>query len=103
MLPPVTRLKTLLAVVLLAVALVPAPVALATAEPEPETPVTTEAPTDPRLQPAVVISGTSEAPEDEAWTFRFLVPTVLAIAAAGVVITLLVYAVRVRGRYRVVR
>jgi hypothetical protein len=103
MLPPVTRLKTFLAVVVLAVALVPVPMALATAEPEPETPATTEAPTDPRLQPAVVVGGEAEATEDEAWTFRFLVPTVLAIAAAGVVVTLLVYGVRVRGRYRVVR
>jgi hypothetical protein len=54
-------------------------------------------------QPAVVVSEESGQAEDQAWTFRFLVPTVLAIAVLALGATLLVYALRVRGRYRVVR
>ncbi len=92
----------MLAVVVLALALAPA-AALATAEPEPETPVTNDIPVDPDMQPAVLVGDAGEADEDPAWTFRFLVPTVLAVAALGVVVTLIVYSVRVRGRYRVVR
>ena len=54
-------------------------------------------------QPAVVVSEESGAAEDQAWTFRFLVPTVLAIAVLALGATLLAYVVRVRGRYRVAR
>ena len=102
-LPSVTRLKALIATVLLALALAPVPVALATAEPESTTVVTVAEPMDPSLQPAVVVEDAAAADEDLAWTFRYLVPTVLAIAALGVVLTLFGYAIRVRGRYRVVR
>lgn len=54
-------------------------------------------------QPAVVVSDETGAAEDQPWTFRFLVPTVLAIAVLAIGTTLLAYTVRVRGRYRVVR
>ena len=52
--------------------------------------------------PAVVVGDGAPVPADEAWTFRFLVPTVLAISG----LVLLVYLVGYRGRlgrYRVVR
>ena len=54
-------------------------------------------------EPAVVISDDGGDAEDPAWTFRFLVPTVLVITAIALIITGLNYGVRVRGRYRVVR
>jgi hypothetical protein len=55
-------------------------------------------------QPALPIAETESAAEaEEAWTFRFLVPTLLVIALVAIVGTVLLYAVRVRGRYRVVR
>jgi hypothetical protein len=54
-------------------------------------------------QPAVVVSEASGEAEEQPWTFRFLVPTVVAIAVLAVGATLAAYAFRVRGRYRVVR
>ena len=54
-------------------------------------------------EPAVVLETESEEPGEEAWTFRFLVPTLMigtAVVVAGVVIG---YGLRVRGRYRVVQ
>lgn len=41
--------------------------------------------------------------EDEAWTFRFLVPTALVISVLIVIATIIVYAVRVKARYRVAK
>lgn len=52
--------------------------------------------------PAVLVEEEVAAPEEEAWTFRYLIPTLVGatgLAMAGVVIG---YGVRVRGRYRVV-
>jgi len=59
----------------------------------------------PGEAPAIVVEAeTEEAGEsDQAWTFRFLVPTVLAMAGLAVAATIMLYGVRVRGRYRVVR
>lgn len=55
--------------------------------------------------PAIVVEaeGTDAATGEEAWTFRFLVPTVLVMAGLGIAGTIVLYGVRVRGRYRVVR
>jgi len=53
--------------------------------------------------PAVVIDQTPEAAEEEAWTFRFLVPTVLAASGIAIVGVVLGYGLRIRGRYRVAR
>ena len=53
--------------------------------------------------PAVVIEDEKAEVEEEAWTFRYLVPTVLAIGAVTIIIMLLMYGLRVRGRYRVAR
>lgn len=53
--------------------------------------------------PAVTVGEPAPTPEDEAWTFRFLVPTLLAMSAVGLGLTVLAYARRVKGRYRVAR
>jgi beta-lactamase regulating signal transducer with metallopeptidase domain len=52
--------------------------------------------------PAVETVEPAEEEEDQPWTSRFLVPTVLAIGALGVVAAAAFYVVRVRGKYRVV-
>lgn len=55
-----------------------------------------------RTGPAVVVEEPAPAPADPAWTFRFLIPTLIGatgLAIAGVVIG---YGVRIRSRYRVV-
>jgi len=51
--------------------------------------------------PAVVLE--DEAPEikEDAWTFRFLVPTLLGMTGVAILGIGLGYAVRIRGRYRV--
>ena len=54
-------------------------------------------------EPAVVIESGAEAAEEEAWTFRFLVPTLLGLTAVAVVGVGLAYGIRVRGKYRVAR
>lgn len=46
-------------------------------------------------------AGTEEA--EPPWTFRFLAPLVLTLGVAGLVISLLAYVVRLKGRYRVVQ
>jgi hypothetical protein len=55
--------------------------------------------------PAIVVEaeGTEAEAGEEAWTFRFLVPTVLVMAGLGIAGTIVLYGVRVRGRYRVAR
>ena len=50
--------------------------------------------------PAVVIDDSEGAPEEEAWTFRFLVPTLMVMTLALVVGLLVWYQQRFR-RYRV--
>lgn len=52
--------------------------------------------------PAVVIEDAPPPPADEAWTFRFLVPTVLAMSGLAIAATAVGYAAR-RRRYRLVR
>ena len=51
--------------------------------------------------PAVVIEAEPEPLGEEAWTFRFLVPTLLLATAIAVPLVIVGYGVRVRGRYRV--
>lgn len=84
-----TRLRTLLVLACLALALGVTP---ATAQ---ETP-SGEA-------PAVVVEEPAPIAAEPAWTFRFLVPTVLALSGLALAITVVGYGVRLRGRYRVVR
>lgn len=52
--------------------------------------------------PAVVVQEPATPPGDEAWTFRFLVPTVLATSGLALAATALGYRAR-RRRYRLVR
>jgi hypothetical protein len=51
--------------------------------------------------PAVVLDDGPEALEEEAWTFRFLVPTLLLVTAIAVPLVIVGYGIRVRARYRV--
>jgi hypothetical protein len=41
--------------------------------------------------------------EDDAWTFRYLVPTLLAMGVLAVAATAFAYGRRVKGRYRLAR
>jgi hypothetical protein len=53
--------------------------------------------------PAVVIESEPESIDEEAWTFRFLVPTLLLATVIAVPLVIVGYGVRVRGRYRVIQ
>lgn len=86
-----TRVRTIAALFALTAVLGMAPAAFAQDAPPPGD------------EPAVVFDEGAAAPEDQAWTFRFLVPTVLAMSGLIVLVTVVGYGVRVRGRYRVVR
>lgn len=66
-------------------ALTPGPVALQVAQEE----------------PAIVIDDSEGAPEDTAWTFRFLVPTLMVMTLALVVGLIVWYQQGFKGRYRV--
>ena len=54
-------------------------------------------------EPAVVISDEPVVEEDDPWIFRYLVPTLVAMAALVLAVVAVGYGVRLRGRYRVVR
>lgn len=83
-----TRARTFLALVLLALAIGASP---ASAQE-----------TTPGDTPAVVIDEGAPVPAEQAWTFRYLVPTVLALSGLAIAVTVVGYGVRMR-RYRVVR
>jgi hypothetical protein len=83
------RVSTVIALVCLAFALGMAP-ALAQEAPSGDT-------------PAVVVDDGAPVVAEDAWTFRFLVPTVLAVSGLALAVTVIGYGVRVRSRYRVVR
>ena len=51
--------------------------------------------------PAIVIDDSEGLPEEEAWTFRFLVPTLMVMALAMVVGLIVWYQRGVNSRYRV--
>lgn len=53
--------------------------------------------------PAITQAEPPVLDEDEAWTFRYLVPTLLAMGVLAVAATALAYGRRVKGRYRLVR
>mgnify|MGYP001592974992 CR=1 FL=1 len=82
-----SRLRTLLALTCLLFALGAAP---AFAQEEP-------APGD---APAVVVDDGAAVPTEDAWTFRFLVPTVLGLSGLAIAATVIGYGVRIRSRYR---
>ncbi len=54
-------------------------------------------------QPAVVIEDEDAAPEEIAWTFRFLVPTLWLLTAILVVGTYVAYRRRLKKRFQVIR
>lgn len=94
------RIPALLFVVVLPL-LLAAPVL---AQEDHDAPTTTEAETPAEgPAPAVVVEIGEEAPESEAWTFRYLVPTLIALTGLIVAVTLVGYVLRVRARYVVRR
>lgn len=52
--------------------------------------------------PAVPAEPAAEEGDDQPWTFRYMVPTVLAIGVLGLIGAGLYYAFGIRGRYQVV-
>lgn len=52
--------------------------------------------------PAVLVEEDVAAPEEDAWTFRYLIPTLLGATGLAVAAVVIGYGVRVRARYRVV-
>ncbi len=96
------RLITIVAVLLVVAG--PWSVAGAQEEPPDDGVVVTEEPAfEPGREPAVVLETEAEAAEEDAWTFRYLVPTLIVMAALVLAAVALHYGFRVRGRYRVVR
>lgn len=55
-----------------------------------------------RSGPAVLVEEDVAAPEEDAWTFRYLIPTLLGATGLAVAAVVIGYGVRVRARYRVV-
>lgn len=51
--------------------------------------------------PAVVVDDGGGDVKDQAWTFRYLVPTLVIASSLALAVVVLGYGVRVRGRYRV--
>jgi hypothetical protein len=51
--------------------------------------------------PAVVLDQEAAPIEEEAWTFRFLIPTLILGTGAAVFAVVAGYGLRVRARYRV--
>ena len=84
-----TRLRILLALVTLSFALGAMPAAFAGGDsPAPD-------------EPVVVVGDEVAPPAEDAWTFRFLVPTLLAMTGLVVAGVALGYGLRIKGRYRV--
>ncbi len=52
-------------------------------------------------EPVLEAPPAEEEAGDDAWTFRFLVPTAIVLSTIVVVVVVILYGVRVRGRYRV--
>lgn len=49
------------------------------------------------------IAETEQQIEDEAWTFRYLVPSALVLSVIVIVVALIWYGVRIQARYRVAK
>lgn len=64
---------------------------------------TTTTTVDSGLVPAVEVDGAEEAPAEVDWTYRYLIPTGLALAAIIILVTAVKYFTDVvRKRYRIV-
>ena len=58
---------------------------------------------EPGTEPAVVLSDGGAEEDDPAWTFRYLVPTLLVASAIALLGLAVWYGLGVKGRYRVAR
>jgi hypothetical protein len=54
-------------------------------------------------EPAVSIPEDAETEEEQPWTARYLIPTLMVMGLVVLVAVLIAYGVRLRGRYRVVQ
>ena len=86
-----TRLRILLALVTLSFALGAMPAALAGEG------------TPAGGGPVVVVGDEAVPPAEDAWTFRFLVPTLIALTGVVVAGVAIGYGIRIKARYRVSR
>ena len=106
-LPSVTRriLHTIIATAIIATVSL-APAAFSFAEEEgtggDDTTVTTVG-FEPGTEPAVVLSDPAPLEDDAAWTFRYLVPTLLVLSGLAIAGLFVWYGLGVKGRYRVAR
>jgi hypothetical protein len=57
----------------------------------------------PGDEPAVVVPAGAADDEEPAWTFRYLVPTLLVVTGLALVALIVRYGLGVKGRYRVAR
>jgi len=53
-------------------------------------------------EPAVVLPTDTAEGEDPAWTFRYLVPTLLVVSGVALMGVIIWYGLGIKGRYRVV-
>jgi len=106
-----TRLPFVLGLVVVSGVLLAAPAAAAdaltlafTAAEEEEAPAEEEGEmvSEGGVVPAVEAPPGDEGAGDQPWTFRYMVPTVLAIGVLGLVGAGIYYAFGIRGRYQVV-
>jgi hypothetical protein len=58
---------------------------------------------EPGREPAVVVSDGAVPADDPAWTFRYLVPTLMVVSGAALAGLVVWYGLGVKGRYRVAR
>lgn len=58
---------------------------------------------EPGQEPAVVVSDGAAPADDPAWTFRYLVPTLIVVSGTALAGLVVWYGLGVKGRYRVAR
>lgn len=57
---------------------------------------------DPDMQPASPIPPVEEEPEEQPWTNRFFIPTLVLLTVGLIAGLFIYYFARIKGRYRVV-
>jgi len=75
-------------------------VAFTEAEEEQEAPPTTTI-SEGGVEPAEVAPPVDDEPAEDQWTAKFLAPAVALLGLLGVVVSLALYGLRVRSKYRV--
>lgn len=94
---------TLIAAAIIAtVVLVPAAFSVAEEEGGAEVTETTVG-FEPGTEPAVVLSESTPVDDDAAWTFRYLVPSLLVLSGLAIAGLFVWYGLGIKGRYRVAR